>query len=135
MAETKRTSNKTSTSAGKSGKGGKTAKSSKSSNAASNTAAKRAVAEAEKGGSWISTRAICAIVTLVLFVLFAVILLKPEGALLKLFYSFLLGIFGKAAFYISVPALLWLFIILALSRGQPVRLRSFSLIGFVFMCG
>ena len=138
MAEKKRSSNKktaTAASAGKSGKGSKTAKNTNSAKAVSNTAAKRAVAEAEKGGTWISTRAVCAIISFALFVLFAVIMLKPEGALLELVYSFLLGIFGKAAFYISVPALLWLFVILTLSKGRPVRLRCFSLIGFVFACG
>ena len=133
MAEKKRTSNKkTASSAAKSSKSGKNIKGKKT---GTETAAMRAVAEAEQGGGWISSRAICAIIVLVLFVLFTVILLKPEGALLELVYAFLLGIIGKAAFYISVPALLWLFLILITSRGRPVMMRSFSLIGFVLVCG
>ena len=133
MAEKKRTSNKK-TASSAAAKGGKSGKS-KNTKKTAETAAMRAVAEAEQGGTWISSRAICAIVTLVLFVLFTVILLKPEGALLELVYAFLLGIIGKAAFYISIPALLWLFLILITSRGRPVMLRSFSLIGFVLVCG
>ena len=135
MAERKRTTNKTSTSSRKSSKGASTAKSKSGKKSAAETAAKRAVAEAEKGSAALSTRAICAIVTLALFVLFTVMAFNPQGALPQLIRSFLLGIFGKAAFYISVPALLWLFVILTLSRGRPVRMRSFSLIGFVLCCG
>ena len=121
--------------ASKVNKGTKAANKSKSIASNADTAAKRAVAEAENGGTMISTRAICAIAALVLFVLFAVIMFEPEGTLPELFYAFLLGVFGRAAFYISVPALLWLFIILVLSKGSPVRMRSFCLIGFVLCCG
>ena len=135
MAETKRTSKKKTTTDGKSSKNTNTAKNKKSGKSSADTAAKRAVAEAEKGSGMISTRAICALITLVLFVLFAVMAFNPEGALPEMIRSFLLGIFGKAAFYISIPALLWLFVILTLSRGRPVRMRSFSLIGFVLCCG
>ena len=135
MAETKRTSKKKTTTDGKSSKNTNTAKNKKSGKSPADTAAKRAVAEAEKGAGTISTRAICALVTLVLFVLFAVMAFNPEGALPEMIRSFLLGVFGKAAFYISIPGLLWLFVILTLSRGRPVRMRSFSLIGFVLCCG
>ena len=135
MAETKRSTNKKSSSAGRSAKKAATGKGKKTTKTAADTAAMRAVADAEKGGTMISTRAICALVTLVLFVLFAVMAFNPEGALPELIRSFLLGIFGKAAFYISVPGLLWLFVILTLSHGRPVRLRSFSLIGFILCCG
>ena len=135
MAETKRSTNKKSASTGNNAKRSAAAKGKKAVKPATDTAAMRAVADAEKGGAMISTRAICALVTLVLFILFTVMAFNPEGALPELIRSFLLGIFGKAAFYISVPGLLWLFVILTLSRGRPVRLRSFSLIGFVICCG
>ena len=134
MAETKRTSNKKPSSGNKSPKNGNTA-GKKTSKTSADTAAKRAVAQAEKGNAIISTRAICALVALALFVLFAVMALNPEGALPELIRSFLLGIFGQAAFYISVPALAWLFVILIFSRGRPVRMRSFSLMSFVICCG
>ena len=135
MAETKRSTNKKTASSGKTAKKSATGKSKKAAKPAADTAAMRAVADAEKGGTMISTRAICALVTLVLFILFAVMAFIPQGALPELIRSVLLGIFGKAAFYIAVPALLWLFVILTLSHGRPVRLRSFSLIGFVLCCG
>ena len=135
MAETKRTSNKKTTSAGKPTKNSNTAKNKKTAKSSAETAAMRAVAEAEKGSGTIPARAICALVTLALFILFAVMAFNPEGALPELIRSFLLGIFGQAAFYISVFALAWLFVILTLSRGRPVRMRSFSLIGFVICCG
>ena len=135
MAETKRSTNKKTASSGKTAKKSAAGKSKKAAKPAADTAAMRAVADAEKGGTMISTRAICALVTLVLFILFAVMAFIPQGALPELIRSVLLGIFGKAAFYIAVPALLWLFVILTLSHGRPVRLRSFSLIGFVLCCG
>ena len=135
MAETKRSTNKKTASSGKTAKKSAAGKSKKAAKPAADTAAMRAVADAEKGGTMISTRAICGLVTLVLFILFAVMAFIPQGALPELIRSVLLGIFGKAAFYIAVPALLWLFVILTLSHGRPVRLRSFSLIGFVLCCG
>ncbi len=135
MAETKRSTNKKTATSGKTAKKSAAGKSKKAAKPAADTAAMRAVADAEKGGTMISTRAICALVTLVLFILFAVMAFIPQGALPELIRSVLLGIFGKAAFYIAVPALLWLFVILTLSHGRPVRLRSFSLIGFVLCCG
>ena len=135
MAETKRSSNKKSPSTGMPAQKASAGTGKKAIKASNETAAMRAVADAEKGGTMISTRAICALVTLVLFILFAVMAFNPEGALPELIRSFLLGIFGKAAFYISVPGLLWLFVILTLSHGRPVRLRSFSLIGFILCCG
>ena len=131
MAETKRSSNKKANSSGHSAKKSVA----KTKNSTETTAAMRAVADVEKGGALISTRAICALAALALFVVFTVMAFNPEGALPELIRSFLLGIFGKAAFYISIPGLLWLFVILVLNRGRPVRLRCFSLIGFVLCCG
>ena len=59
MAETKRTSNQKTTSSGKTPRKANTANNKKTAKASADTAAKRAVAEAEKGGGTISTRAIC----------------------------------------------------------------------------
>ena len=64
MAETKRSTNKKSTSTGKSAKKSTTGKGKKTTKTSTDTAAMRAVADAEKGGTMISTRAICALVTL-----------------------------------------------------------------------
>ena len=80
-------------------------------------------------------RFILAAVSAGLFILFLVIGIKPDGALLKLFQSILFGLIGKVGFYFSIPALLYLFVILVSSRKQPVRMRCFSLISFVLLCG
>ena len=81
------------------------------------------------------SRYLWAAVSLGLFIMFFVMAVKPDGALLTLFRDFLFGIFGKAAFYFSIPALLYLFVILAFSGKQPVKLRSYCLISFVLLCG
>ena len=80
-------------------------------------------------------RFILAAVSAGLFILFLVIGIKPDGALLKLFQSILFGLIGKVGFYFSIPALLYLFVIIVSSRKQPVRMRCFSLISFVLLCG
>lgn len=49
---------------------------------------------------------VTAIVSLILFGLFLVICIKPEGFLLKAINDLLTGLIGKAGFYFSVPALL-----------------------------
>ncbi len=69
-----------------------------------------------------------------LFILFLVILLVPEGALVQLFYRGVVGLIGRTGFYISIPALLYLFIILAFSGDRPVVMRSTCLISFVLIC-
>lgn len=83
----------------------------------------------------IPARAVFAAISLVLFIVFLVMLLKLDGALLKFFYSVILGLFGKVGYYIAIPALLYLFIILAFSGNRPVRMRSICLMVFVLMCG
>lgn len=83
----------------------------------------------------IPVRLITALTTLVLFVLFLVILLKPDGAILKMFRSLILGLIGKTGFYVATPALLYLFIIQTFSGKRPVKMRCVCLIVFIFMCG
>ena len=60
---------------------------------------------------------VTAIVSLILFGLFLVICIKPEGFLLKAINDLLTGLIGKAGFYFSVPALLYLFFINKLQRN------------------
>ncbi len=83
----------------------------------------------------IPPRAVNAAVAGVLFVLFLVIFLFPDGALVNLFYDFLLGLVGKISFYISIPALLYLFFIQAFSGKRPVVMRSWCILSFVLICG
>ncbi len=79
-------------------------------------------------------RLIGSIISACLFVVFLVILLVPEGALVQLFYRGVVGLIGRIGFYISIPALLYLFIILAFSANRPVVMRSTCLISFVLIC-
>ncbi len=69
------------------------------------------------------------------FILFLVIFLRPEGALTQLIESILLGLIGRVGFIVSIPALLYLFIIHAFSTNRPVILRSVCLGCFVLICG
>jgi len=80
-------------------------------------------------------RVILAVVCAGLFVLFLVISIKPDGALLRLFQSILFGLIGKVGFYFSIPALLYMFLILVTNKKQPVKMRCISLISFVILCG
>ena len=83
----------------------------------------------------IPVRLITSTVIAALFVLFLVMFLNPDGALIKLIYSFIMGLFGNVAFYISIPALLWLFIIHAFSGKKPIIMRTICLSSFVIICG
>jgi len=72
---------------------------------------------------------------LVLFVLFLIIFLNPEGALIKLVESILLGLFGRVGFIVSIPTMLYLFIIHAFSGKRPVLMRSVCAGIFLLICG
>ena len=83
----------------------------------------------------IPVRLITSVVCLGLFLVFLVMALQPEGALIGLLLGFVQGLVGHTAFYVAIPALLYLFIIQAFSGKKPVILRSVSLIVFVVLCG
>ena len=83
----------------------------------------------------IPVRLITSVVSLSLFILFLVIFLRPEGELTKLIEGIVLGLFGKAAFIVSIPALLYLFFIQAFSGKRPVKMRSICVLAFVLICG
>ena len=83
----------------------------------------------------IPVRLISSTVCIGLFILFLVMLFAPDGALTKFIYSFVLGIIGKAAFYILIPALLYLFTIHAFSNGRPIIMRTVCLLSFVLCVG
>ena len=78
---------------------------------------------------------VTAIVSLVLFVLFLVICINPEGLLLKAINNLLTGLIGKAGFYFSVPALLYLFFVNTFGRKKAPVMRSVCTIAFVLLCG
>jgi len=81
------------------------------------------------------TRMILSIVSIALFLVFLVMALNPEGALVVLLMKFVHGLIGQVSFYIAIPALLYLFVIQAFSGKRPVIMRSVCLIVFVMMCG
>ena len=83
----------------------------------------------------IPARLISSTVIAALFVLFLVMFLNPDGALIKLIYDVVLGLFGCVAFYISIPALLGLFMIHAFSGKRPIIMRSICIGAFVLICG
>ena len=84
----------------------------------------------------IPSRLISSLIFLTLFVVFLVVLLKPDGVLTKLVYQYLvLGMFGSIAFYFSIPAFLYMFFIHAFSGKRPILMRSICLGGFVLICG
>ena len=85
--------------------------------------------------SAIPSGALIAVISLGLFILFLVISINPDGALLKVIQSVVLGLIGQAGFYFSIPMLLYLFVINTLSRKTAVQMRSICVILFVFACG
>jgi len=83
----------------------------------------------------IPIRLISSLIFLGLFILFLVTFFKAEGALLKIMENFIHGLVGRAGFIVSIPALLYLFLIHAFSGKRPVCMRSICLGAFVFACG
>ena len=131
MAEKKKTTQaKKNTPAKKSGKS--TSAKAKTNDKNLKNARKPAVEQTTKlPGRWIA-----ALVCVVLFVLMLTIFLRPEeGLLIPTLRGFFYGLMGSVAFYVSIPALIYLFVILAFSGKKPVLMRSLCLIGFVLICG
>ncbi len=79
--------------------------------------------------------ALAALISLGLFVLFLVIAINPEGALLMVIQDVLLGLVGKAGFYFLIPALLFIFALNTFARHTNVLMRSANALGAVFLCG
>jgi len=101
-------------------------------NAPVNDAPKKETVKNER----IPVRVITSLLFFALFVVFLVVLLKPDGVLTKFVYEYIiLGMFGSIAFYISVPALLFAFFIHAFSGKRPVMMRTICLACFVLICG
>ncbi len=78
---------------------------------------------------------ITAAASVVLCILFTVMAFNEDGALLRIVKGFVLGIIGHAAFYFSIPALFYLFIIHVFNKRKDLKLRSFFVLSFVFLCG
>ena len=85
--------------------------------------------------STVPVRLISSLTFLGLFILFLVIFLAPEGAFVLALDKFIHGLFGRAGFIVSIPSLLYLFLIHAFSGKRPVTMRSVCILGFVLCCG
>ena len=99
------------------------------------TASKNSKNDIEQEERSIPKRFVSAGVSLVLFILFTAIAFEPDGALVTFVGNLVLGLIGKVAFIVSIPALLYLFFIHAFSGKRPVVMRSVCLISFVLTCG
>lgn len=95
--------------------------------------AKKSAAAQEE--SAISPRFIVALSSLILFIVSLVAAFAPEGALVEAFSSLIHGLIGNVGFLVSIPALLYAFLILAFSGKRPVIMRCISLLLFVLLCG
>ncbi len=83
----------------------------------------------------VSNNFLAAMISLMLCILFTIMCVNGEGALLRVIKAVFLGLVGQAAFYFSIPALLYLFFIHAFNRRKAVKLRTFCVIVFTFLCG
>ena len=75
------------------------------------------------------------IICVFLFLLFLLILLKPEGALLLVSRSVVLGLIGEAGLLFFTPVFLYVGVINLIGRKTAVRMRSTCAIVFAFLCG
>ena len=55
---------------------------------------------------------------ILLFALFVVISVNPDGWLLEIIQSVVLGLVGQAGFYFAIPGLLYLFVIHTFGRQK-----------------
>ena len=83
----------------------------------------------------VSTSLVTALISFCLFLLFVLICVKPEGALLMVVKSVVLGLVGRAGFYFLIPALLYMALINLFGRKMAVRLRGTCAIAFALLCG
>ncbi len=109
-------------------KGSSSAKSS----ATKNTKVKTANQDFE---SPIPKNVIIALVSIVLFLVFLVTAIKPEGWLLLLIGSVVKGLIGVVGFYFSIPALLYIFFIQIFGTRSRVTMRTVCTLFFVLTTG
>ena len=83
----------------------------------------------------IPVRLITSTVCIICFFLLLFAFLNPEAVFLGFVRSLVMSLIGQVAFYVAIPALLYLFAIQAFSGKRPVILRSVCLMVFVAICG
>ena len=83
----------------------------------------------------ISSSLVTALISFCLFLLLVLISVKPEGALLMVVKSVVLGLVGRAGFYFLIPALLYVAVVNLFGRRIAVRMRSVCAVLFALLCG
>ena len=78
-------------------------------------------------------RLISSLVFLGLFIVFVIIFFTSEGIVTNIIAKLIKGLLGNAGYLISIPALLYLFIIHAFSGKSPVAMRTVSVTAFVLI--
>ena len=108
----------------------------KSSNGAKNNPTQKNTKKPETAVSvQIPTRFISSVVCIACFVILLFAFLTPEAIFFKVIGNFVKSIIGQVAFYVAIPALLYLFTIHAFSGKRPIVLRTVCLLTFVAICG
>lgn len=114
-------------------KSGSAAKKPSSGNAGNGNKKGTVAASSEK--HQVPPRLISSVVFLSLFILFFIIFVESEGLFIVWLDKLIHGLIGNTGFVVSIPVLLYLFIIHAFSGKRPVKMRTFCLIAFVILCG
>ena len=83
----------------------------------------------------IPIRLISSSIFLGLFVVFLVVFFNAKGVIPGAIESLVHGLVGRVGFLVSIPALLYLFVIHAFSKGRPVIMRSVCIGCFIIICG
>ena len=83
----------------------------------------------------VPVRLITSLICLASFLLLFFAFLKPDGVVLWFVGTLVQSAVGQVAFYVSIPAVLYLFVIHAFSGKRPVVLRTVCLLSFVAICG
>ena len=73
-------------------------------------------------------------ISLAVFLLFLIIAIKPDGAILKFLRSIILGLIGRIGLYFAIPALLYTFFLLLSSKGVGIASRLVCLAVGIISC-
>ena len=98
-----------------------------------NTGKETANSQAQK--TRVPVRLITSLICLAGFLLLFFSFLEPDGVVLNFVRTVIQSMIGQVAYYVAIPALLYLFVIHAFSGKRPIILRSVCLLVFVSICG
>ena len=78
---------------------------------------------------------IFSVICLCLGTFFLVSVIWPEGKIPEAAKYITMGLLGRVGFYFFIPVLFFLFVIHGFQTKQPVKMRTFSLVSLVLLCG